>query len=116
MIERNLGNIERILRLIAGVCLAVWAVMQQGFTGVAWFIVVIATFLILNGVFGRCYLWYVLAIDSNRRGCRSGSCQSEQTSSAIEGSTLMLAAEHAAAVDSRDQKLAETEPSGALGF
>jgi hypothetical protein len=68
MIERNLGNIERVVRLIAGVALLVWAVMQPTLNGIEWFVMFISVALILNGVFSRCYLWYVLDFNT----CRSG--------------------------------------------
>ncbi len=64
MIERNLGNIERILRLITGILFAGWALSQPALNGVEWFVSIISLFLILNGVFGRCYLWYVLDINT----------------------------------------------------
>jgi hypothetical protein len=70
MIERNLGNIERVVRLLFGAALACWALLQPAMNGVEWFIVVISLALILNGIFSRCYLWYVLEI--NTRGTPDG--------------------------------------------
>jgi len=64
MIERNLGNIERIIRLAVGILFATWTVTQPALNGIEWFVATVALFLILNGVFGRCYLWYVLDINS----------------------------------------------------
>ena len=77
MIERNLGNIERVVRLIAGVALLVWAVMQPMLNGIEWFVMFISVALILNGVFSRCYLWYVLDINTCRDGVED--CQSTST-------------------------------------
>ena len=64
MIERNLGNIERLLRLAAGLLLAIWAVTSTHMSAVEWLVLLLSLFLILNGVFSRCYLWYVLDINS----------------------------------------------------
>ncbi len=64
MIKKNLGAIERFLRLILGVLLAGWSVTRPEMDAIAWVGSVAALFLILNGVFGRCYLWHVLDITS----------------------------------------------------
>ena len=66
MIERNLGNVERIFRLMAGIALLAWVVSSPYSNGVDIFVTIIAVALILNGVFSRCYLWYVLDINSHR--------------------------------------------------
>lgn len=74
MIEKNLGNIERVLRLSFGVLFLVWAMSQPVLNGIEWFIVAIAAALILNGVFSRCYLWYVLELNScdpSEPGCKT---------------------------------------------
>lgn len=68
MIERNLGNIERLLRLLAGILFGAWALSQPVLNGIEWFVIAISIALILNGVFSRCYLWYVLDINSCRDG------------------------------------------------
>lgn len=75
MIERNLGNIERSFRLIAGLILMGWTLTQSSLNGMEWFIAVVSTALILNGIFSRCYLWYVLDINS----CSAGdeNCRTE---------------------------------------
>ncbi len=67
MIERNLGNLERIVRLLMGLCFGAWAYSQYPLNGIEWFITAIALFLILNGVFSRCYLWYILDINTARK-------------------------------------------------
>jgi len=64
MIERNLGNIERLIRLFIGLAFAGWVLMQPAMNGIEWFVSAVSLFLILNGVFARCYLWYVLDINS----------------------------------------------------
>jgi hypothetical protein len=64
MIERNLGNFERIIRLLTGLVLVGWVVKQPHLNGIEWFVLLISVALILNGVFQRCYLWYVLDINT----------------------------------------------------
>ncbi len=75
MIERNLGNAERILRLLAGVMLLIWALGRDFMYLVDWFVVVVSIALILNGIFSRCYLWYVLDINTCQNGEKD--CQTE---------------------------------------
>ena len=71
-IERNLGNLERGVRLLLGACLLVLAITSPGLNGIEWFVGIISISLILNGVFSRCYLWYVLDIDTHNAS--AGSC------------------------------------------
>ena len=66
MIEQNLGNIERVVRLIFGLALAGWMLAQPALNGVEWFVVIISLALIFNGIFSRCYLWYVLDINTHK--------------------------------------------------
>ena len=65
MIEKNLGNIERLFRLMLATGLALWTFTQPHLNGVEWFTLVVAALLILNGIFSRCYLWYVLDLSTN---------------------------------------------------
>ena len=66
MIERNLGNFERLIRLLCGIGLGAWAFSQPTLNGIEWFVVLISMFLIMNGVMSRCYLWYVLDINTHQ--------------------------------------------------
>jgi hypothetical protein len=68
MIDRNIGNVERLLRLGMGLALAIWAYQQNALNPVDWFVVIISVALLLNGIFSRCYLWYVLDINTYRDG------------------------------------------------
>ena len=70
MIERNLGNVERVVRLLCGLALFVWAIQRTDMNPVEWFVIVIATALMLNGIFSRCYLWYLFDINTCGRGER----------------------------------------------
>lgn len=76
MIERNLGNVERVVRLVFGLAFLAWALAQPVLNGMEWFVVVISLALILNGIFSRCYLWYILDINSSSS---SGDRSSGQT-------------------------------------
>ena len=67
MIERNLGNIERVVRLLLGIAFGAWAFLQPQLNGVEWLVMVIALALILNGIFSRCYVWYVLDVNSSKK-------------------------------------------------
>ena len=71
MIERNLGNIERVARLFLGIAFAIWAFSQPSMNVIEWFITFVSLALILNGIFSRCYVWFVLDIDT--RGKQSGT-------------------------------------------
>lgn len=64
MIERNLGNVERVTRLVFGLFFGAWVMTRPDITAMDVFVLVIALTLILNGIFSRCYLWYVLDINT----------------------------------------------------
>jgi len=75
VIERNLGNVERVVRLLFGLLFGVWAVTRDSLNGVEWFVMAVSLALILNGVFSRCYLWYILEINTcgESENCRPQS-------------------------------------------
>ena len=77
MIERNLGNMERVVRLVLGIAMLGWAFLQSGMNAMDWFVILVAIALVLNGIFSRCYLWYVL--DINSFSGRDKDCQPEAT-------------------------------------
>ena len=64
MIAKNLGNAERLFRLLAGAGLFVWFAAQPDVNGMELFVAVVSLCLVLNGIFSRCYLWYVLDLDT----------------------------------------------------
>lgn len=66
MIERNLGNVERVVRVIFAIALSLWLLLQPSFSAVELFVAITALFLFLNGVFSRCYLWFVLDINTTQ--------------------------------------------------
>jgi hypothetical protein len=67
MIERNLGNIERVVRLLLGLAFGGWALMQPQLNGVEWLVIMVSLLLILNGIFSRCYVWFLLDLNTNKR-------------------------------------------------
>ncbi len=72
-IDQNLGLVERIVRLVLGLVVAGWVLMQPERSALQWVALVTASFLVLNGVLGRCYLWHWLRLD--RRGSCDSVCQ-----------------------------------------
>ncbi len=79
MINRNVGTLERLIRLGLGLVL-VFAVLQAPAFGVLQGVSLVAAFaLFWNSIFGRCYLWKWLGITS----CDDNNCadcpDSEQT-------------------------------------
>ena len=64
MIERNLGNIERVIRLLLGIVFLGWVLTRSDANWVDLFVTIISVALILNGVFARCYLWFVLDVNT----------------------------------------------------
>ena len=66
---KNLGTTERIVRPILGLLLAAALLTRPTMGAMEWSGMVIAGCLMLNGIFGRCYLWQALNISSCE--CRS---------------------------------------------
>ena len=75
MIDRNLGNIERLTRLLMGLVFGFWAITQPYLNGIEWFVIAVSMMLILNGIFFRCYLWFVLDINTGKgdKSCSSSA-------------------------------------------
>ena len=74
MFEKNLGNIERVLRLIMGVFFIGWALTQPTMNGIDWFVAIVSLMLILNGIFSRCYVWYMLELDTRKSQGSTPTC------------------------------------------
>jgi len=47
-----------------GLVFGAWMLVQPQLTGVEWFVGLVALALILNGIFARCYFWYVLDVNT----------------------------------------------------
>ena len=72
MIEKNVGNVERAVRVLFAVGLVAWLLSQPLFSLTEAFVSLAALFLFLNGVFSRCYLWLVLDVNTTPR--TAGHC------------------------------------------
>ena len=68
MFERNIGNVERVFRFFFGLLFAGWVFLQPHLNAIEWFVIIVSLMLILNGIFSRCYFWYLLEINT----CASG--------------------------------------------
>ena len=77
-IERNLGNVERVIRLVLGLCLITLAFTSPALNGIEWFVGIVSVALIMNGIFSRCYLWYVL--DVTTAATDSADCATNRVS------------------------------------
>jgi hypothetical protein len=64
MIERNLGNLERVARLVLGVILVGLAIKAPSLSITEMFVGFIGLTLILNGIFSRCYVWYIFNLNT----------------------------------------------------
>ena len=64
MNEQNLGLIERAIRLVLGLVLGTWVVTRPELGAAEWVALLAASFLVLNGIFGRCYLWLLLDLNT----------------------------------------------------
>lgn len=73
MNEQNLGLIERAIRLLLGFVVGTWVVMQPALGAAEWVALVAASFLVLNGIFGRCYLWLLLDLNTCEQRDKGGT-------------------------------------------
>ena len=64
MIGRNLGVLERVIRLLLGSALAIWVYVQPQFGWIEAIASICALFLVLNAMLARCYLWHALGLNS----------------------------------------------------
>jgi hypothetical protein len=92
VIEKNLGNLQRIVRFMLGVAFAGWALTRPSLNGIEWLVIVTSLCLIANGIFSRCYLWYVLDIHDHERepyrGAGAGDCARYQKSGPLAGTSM----------------------------
>jgi hypothetical protein len=71
MIERNIGNAERIVRFFFGLVFGAWALTQPAVNTFAeWLVIIFSVSLMLNGIFSRCYLWYLLDVNTTAKSDR----------------------------------------------
>ncbi|MGK0499218.1 MAG: hypothetical protein ACJAYG_000852 [Oceanicoccus sp.] len=64
MIKKNLGYIDRAIRLLLAALILMW-LWGQGTVGILELLVgICGLFLVLNVIFGRCYLWQLLRLST----------------------------------------------------
>ena len=64
MINRNLGTLERTLRLIVATLLTGWLLARGSHDLLSVLAGIAALALFANAIFSRCYLWALLGINS----------------------------------------------------
>lgn len=64
MIPKNLGSIERAIRLLLASLLMLWVWLGNGSATTDAAAVLAACALLWNAIFGRCYLWRWLGLNS----------------------------------------------------
>jgi hypothetical protein len=64
MINRNLGTLERMLRLGVAVLLTGWLLARDSHDLLSVLAGIAALALFANAIFSRCYLWALLGINS----------------------------------------------------
>ena len=64
MIEPNLGETERAIRLLLGLGIGIWLVLQPSYSYFEWFLAISSILLIINAITSRCYLWHWLGLSS----------------------------------------------------
>lgn len=67
MIERNIGNAERIVRLLLAFAFGGWVLLQPSINAGEWVLIALFIMLVLNGIFSRCYLWYLLDVNTHEK-------------------------------------------------
>lgn len=67
MLERNLGNTERLVRFSIGVAMGTWLLLQAEWSALHWIATAAVAALLLNALTSRCYLWAALNITTRRR-------------------------------------------------
>lgn len=67
MIKRNLGTVERAVRLLLALVLAGWLIAREQHDLLSLLAGLAVAALLLNAIFSRCYLWALLGIDTCRR-------------------------------------------------
>ena len=70
MIERNIGQSERVIRFALGVLIVGWILTGRNFGLGEGLALVIAFALFWNSIFARCYLWKWLRISSCSPGAK----------------------------------------------
>jgi hypothetical protein len=66
-LNRNVGNIDKTIRLVAGLVLLLWAFMSAGLASAVGLIAaIVGAVLVLTGLINFCPLFKLLGISSHR--------------------------------------------------
>jgi hypothetical protein len=71
MIAPNLGETERAIRLLLGLGIGIWLVLQPSYSYFELFLAIISILLIINAITSRCYIWSWLGLNSCNNGDRT---------------------------------------------
>lgn len=63
--EKNVGSIDRIIRIVVGIVLLLWGLGSGGLLG--WIAVIIGLIALLTGILGTCWLYKLLKINTNKK-------------------------------------------------
>lgn len=63
--EKNVGSIDRIIRIVVGIVLLLWGVGNGGLLG--WIAVILGLIVLLTGILGWCWLYKLLKINTNKK-------------------------------------------------
>ncbi len=81
MIERNLGNTERLVRFCLGLAMGIW-LLRAEWSALHWLVAMAVAALLLNALTSRCYLWATLNINTRRQQ------PADQVAASVERHTL----------------------------
>jgi uncharacterized membrane protein HdeD (DUF308 family) len=63
--QKNVGTLDRIIRIILGLILAYFATTSSGVLAIILYI--LAIILVLTGIFGTCLLYSVFKMNTNKK-------------------------------------------------
>ncbi len=63
MFGKNVGSVEKIIRIVVGALLIIGGLMGQGIW--MWLGLIIGAILVITGLLGTCPIWSVLGINTN---------------------------------------------------
>ncbi len=64
---KNMGTLDRVIRLLVGIGLVWFALYQAMPTVWIWVLVIIGLFLIITGLSGYCPVYHLLKISTNKK-------------------------------------------------
>ena len=70
--KRNIGSLDRSIRVVLGLLFIWWSISLYGFMSVL--MLIIGTLLFVTGVVGRCLMYKLFRIRTNKCDCEDGKC------------------------------------------